>query len=78
MADSEGKLKKEIDNEGSDLDKTKFFYKTTEESKYWSFEENCDEQTFILAFTPAPYVDFLFVCFLFCFAPVNLLMCFSY
>ena len=33
--DSEGKLNKEIDNEGTDLDKTKYFYKTPEESEYW-------------------------------------------
>ena len=32
--DSDGNLKKEIDNEGTDLDKTKFFYKTPEESKF--------------------------------------------
>lgn len=32
--DSDGKLNKEIDNEGTDLDKTKFFYKTADESKY--------------------------------------------
>ena len=34
MTDSDGKLKKDIDNEDTDLDKTKFFYKTPEESKY--------------------------------------------
>lgn len=78
VADSEGKLKKEIDNEGSDLDKTKFFYKTPEESKFWSFVENYDEQTFILAFTPGPVHGFLICLFLFCFAPVNLLMCFFF
>ena len=50
MADPEGKLKKEIDNEGSDLDKTKFFYKTPEESKYWSFVGNYDELTFVCLF----------------------------
>ena len=27
-------MKKEIDNEDTDLDKTKFFYKTPEESKF--------------------------------------------
>jgi len=32
--DSDGKLNKEIDNEGTDLDKTKFFYKTADESEY--------------------------------------------
>ena len=32
--DSDGKLNKEIDNEGTSLDKTKFFYKTADESKY--------------------------------------------
>ena len=32
--DSDGNLKKEIDNEDTDLDKTKFFYKTPEESKF--------------------------------------------
>ena len=32
--DSDGKLNKEIDNEGTSLDKTKFFYKTADESEY--------------------------------------------
>ena len=32
--DSDGNLKKEIDNEDTDLDKTKFFYKTPEESRF--------------------------------------------
>ena len=33
FTDSDGKLKKEIDNEDTSLDKTKYFYKTAEESK---------------------------------------------
>ena len=35
LTDSKGNLKKDIDNEDTDLDKTKFFYKTPEESEYW-------------------------------------------
>lgn len=34
LTDSKGNLKKDIDNEDTDLDKTKFFYKTPEESEY--------------------------------------------
>lgn len=33
ITDSDGNLKKEIDNENTDLDKTKYFYKTPEESE---------------------------------------------
>lgn len=77
VADSEGKLKKEIDNEGSDLDKTKFFYKTPEESKFVSWKTMTNKPLYWHSLR-APCMDFLFVCFLFCFAPVNLLMCFSF
>lgn len=34
LTDSKGNLKKDIDNEDTDLDKTKFFYKTPEESEF--------------------------------------------
>lgn len=34
LTDSKGNLKKDIDNEDTDLDKTKFFYKTPDESEH--------------------------------------------